>query len=586
MDRTLVQALDFIPAHLRTAIGDDTCTVDLSPWLRQATQQAVQCGRPLHLAAGTWTIASTESSSSGWLIQVPDHGSLRITGDGPRSVVKRLPIEGTAALMPMVAIQANAGIDVRFEDLCFDGNEAQCSYDMIPVGVGDGTTRTFVCLTGVPDLARWSPTVLYQGVEAIQAFGAARRTAAKPDTIQFAVPPPQGAEVRLVQTYAQEHAANLAFARGSGKPDTLSLHRVTMRGCIGDGLWINSVIRRLDVQRFTSTGRTRRTRSDITLSYVPEELAEVSDFDGDAFEVESKVLPAPDHQIRLARMTVRGAFDIGTDTGHLNVSGADITHHARFGVGLPMANFYRVHGRFRNCHFVAPLPVYLCDLRLDDGSITLVGRSDLPDKLAEASALLVQPDGQVILNRVRLDVAAGFPGAPVPTEGHYLRRHAALDDSTQVVTLRDCTVVTPLPHVMLADRCGTLVLDGGNLQARKALAWVVHGSGPAITRVRLRAGPGWRGAILDLGPAFGGPIDIEMRGEFSSSSLLPLAATVKAGTRSVVHWQGQWKVAHAGDPNGIIAGVPGLLVADVAANRLWTYTGGQAFGKATYAPSA
>jgi hypothetical protein len=142
-----INALDsnlLTPAE-RDAIKNYTLDVDIRSKLNAATADAIAKGESLYLPAGLWLIkANTRTTvTSGWGINVPDRRSLLIFGDGDATIVRRQGTPQMDAGSRLVQIVANNANQLTFQNLLFDGNEANCPIDEGVVFNADGVTKQF-----------------------------------------------------------------------------------------------------------------------------------------------------------------------------------------------------------------------------------------------------------------------------------------------------------------------------------------------------------------------------------------------------------------------------------------------------------
>ncbi|NJL51719.1 MAG: hypothetical protein HC930_04930 [Hydrococcus sp. SU_1_0] len=273
----MINALDFLSPNQHADVLSYTPVAGgIGKQLKEATDKAIQRGDSLYLPAGLWLIKANDGLSplSGWRINIPDNKSLLVFGDGDATIIRREATETLKGTSSLIFIAANDKINISFQNLLVDGNEANCPID-------------------------------------------------------------------LNQPFAHEQSANVKFLRGNGTPNNVTFDNVAMTGCVGDGFQTNVKIQSLQVRNWRSYGRTRRPRADIQLSRIPLQVTNVTNFIGDAFEMEPSKLNA-EHVINLNNMLVRGAFDLAGDKEtqqFANVYASNVTHLAQVGIGLPFSNF-------------------------------------------------------------------------------------------------------------------------------------------------------------------------------------------------------------------------------------------------------
>jgi hypothetical protein len=291
-----------------------TLSFDIKDQLKLASDYSISQGKALYLPAGLWLVGANNGDRTGWTIHIPDNKSLLILGDGDATIIRRKATPTLGHTSSLVWITANRGINLSFQNLLFDGNEANCPTDTGFTFLGDGVTKTFNYAT--PDAksdCALTATLITKGVEAIQNRGGYTKGGEYPNRcVTFTNAPPVGTTVRIYNIYAHEQSANVKFRPGTGIPNNITFDHVTMTGCVGDGFHANVPIQSLQISNWRSFGRTRRPRADIQLSRIPLEVTNVTNFIGDAFEMEPSETNA-EHVINLSNMLVRGALDLAGD---------------------------------------------------------------------------------------------------------------------------------------------------------------------------------------------------------------------------------------------------------------------------------
>lgn len=290
--------------------------------------------------------------------------------------------------------------------------------------------------------------------------------------------------------WAHEQSANVRTL-GAGAIKSITMTNVAMTGCVADGLMVATPVEELRVEDFRAYGRTRRVRADVQLSRVPLVSTVCRNLEVDAFEFEPSNTNTT-HTIELENITCRGALDVAGDTEFVNVTAHNVTSLATPGVGLPFTNFYKVRGTFTNCVFHDVKRIQRCEVQFNASDFH-VRAGNTP---GTANAIEIWQDRAA--STVLFD-GCGFHADDGLTAGRYMLGASANNDETRVVTLRGCTVETPLDFVVAWDRVGKLVLDGGTLRAESAVASISHGGGESLTWAVISSTGDWDGAPYALG---------------------------------------------------------------------------------------
>lgn len=589
-----VNALDSLSDAERIAVINRTLTTDISENLIEATNLAISQGEDLYLPSGLWLVKANNSSQTGWKINIPDNQSLRIFGDGEATVVCRMATTTLDHTSPVVWIQANSGINLTFQNLLFDGNEANCPTHEGFTFAGDGSTTQFAYSLPNADAEKGhAVTLITDGVESIQSRGGFFREGEYPNRlIRFTVPPPVGTTIRYYKIYAHEQSANVKFARGSGTPNTIAFDHVVMTGCVGDGFHANTAIQNLQVTQWRSYGRTRRPRADIQLSRIPLQATQVTNFVGDAFESEPSEVNA-EHTIHLSNMLVRGTFDLAGDKGQhvdgsppnfVNVNAHDIVHLGQLGVGLAVSNFARVRGQFVKCAFVNTNRIQSCQVAFKECRFKILGQKDQSETADhiqiwhDKSSVRVEIETQVEFENVI------FVCAPFVTKGYFVAT-TSTSNVNNVTRFINCRNLQQLEYFAFANRCGTMIFDGGQLSGTQAAIWIANGTGadedgrPFITNAILKNPAHWMPSLVEL-KFVGPPTQVEMSGAFDAEAVSPIANT-SVGTLPIT-WIGGFTGSVHSNPNGRIRGIPGLILRPVGTAEAWRYHHADTFASTEY----
>jgi hypothetical protein len=522
----MINALDsnlFSQAE-RDAIKNYTLDVDIRSKLNAVTAEAIAKGESLYLPAGLWLIkANTRGiTTSSWAINIPDRRSLLIFGDGDATIVRRQGTLQMDAGSPLVKIAANNDIQLTFQNLLFDGNEANCPAD---------------------------PS----------------------------------------NPFAYEQSNNISFDPISGIPNNITFENVTMTGCVGDGFKTNAPIQTLQVSNWRSYGRTRRPRADIQLSRIPLQATNITNFIGDAFEMEPSEVNS-EHIINLNNMLVRGKFDLAGEKKDIqqfaNVYASNVTHLGQ--LGSPVSNFNKIRGEFVNCQFVNIDRIQNCQIKFNGGTFTVLGKATQPTEGIQI--IHDRADNFVEFNGVAFDVRG-----EVTSESSYFLKNKATSDVGRESRFINCRTVRKLDYFANANRNGTMLFDGGQIGGRIAAVKISHGGSGAvrpefITRAIIKNPEHWTSTLIDIQlvtPNNSDKIRIEMYGQFNAEFQQPIFNSTSE-TKSNITWNGGFTAFVASDPNGRIRGLPGLILrkSEPTSGEIveWQYKQGKTYASMQYEP--
>jgi hypothetical protein len=573
-----INALDFFTAAQRAAVTSYTLTDDISECLTKASTEAAELGESLYLPAGLWLVKAENGFSTGWTITIHDGKSLLIYGDGDATIIRRKAVSPQTdlstiqATSPMVWITANDAINLTFQHLLFDGNEANFPTHKGFTFTGDGVTRQFDYQIANADEGKGlSVTFIIDGIESIQNRINFERGGEYPNLfIRFAVAPPAGSTIRLYKTFAYEQAANVKFVETNGGiPNTITFDNVTMTGCVGDGFHANVPIQSLQVSNWRSYGRTRRPRADIQLSRIPQKVTNITNFIGDAFESEA-YLPNNEHVIHLSNMLVRGAFDLDGGSNFANVNAFHITHLAKPGIGLSFSRFSKVRGEFVNCSFVATDRILNCQVRFTGGKFTILGQKKRPSEADHIQIYQATPATSVDFEDVLFEHSAGS------VSGYFIESVSATSDTNRIIRVINCRNVQQLDYFAQVDRGGTMIFDGGRIGGKTAALWIANGGTgdpPYVTNVLIKDPSEWTSTLMQIGDSnggFAGPTSIAMTGSFNAETT-QLVSNPSPSQSAHVTWSGGFIGLVTSDPNGRIRGLPGLILRSVGTGQEWRY---------------
>lgn len=590
----MINALDSLLPNQRDAVlSYMPIAGDINKQLKEATDKAIKRGDSLYLPAGLWLIKADNGTVplSGWHINVLDNKSLLVFGDGDATIIRR---EATLQMQPTSAlawITANSGINLSFQNLLFDGNEANCPTDQGFTFPGDGITTQFN-YPMVSEAAEKGFTVTFikNSVESIQNNDLFIFSGNYPNRfIKFTTAPANGTTVRLYKIFAHEQSANLKFLPGSGIPNNITLENIAMTGCVGDGFQTNVKTQSLQVSNWRSYGRTRRPRADIQLSRIPLQVTNVTNFIGDAIEMEPSDVNA-EHIINLNNMLVRGAFDFAGDKDKqqfANVYANNVTHLGQFGIGSSVSNFYRIRGEFVNCRFVNTDRIQNCQIKFNGGTFTVLGKAAQPTEADGIKIFHNETDNFVEFNGVAFDVKGTV------TSGTYFLKNEAISDIGRETRFINCRAAHKLDYFANANRNGTMLFDGGQIGGKTAAVLISHGgSGEVrpeyITRAIIKNPEHWTSTLIEIKFISSNNSDkvvIEMYGRFNAEVQHPIFNSTSKQNSNIA-WIGGFTAAVANDPNGRVRGLPGLILrkSEPASGEIveWQYKQGKTYASMQY----
>jgi hypothetical protein len=524
----MINALDFLSDAQRDAVLNyRPIAGGIGKQLKDAVDKAIQHerGDSLYLPGGLWLIRANNGRDilSGWRISIPDNKSLLIFGDGDATIIRREATETLVKTSPLIGIVANDQINISFQNLLFDGNEAHC-----PVDPSD--------------------------------------------------------------PFAYEQSANVKFlGSGNGIPNNITFDNVAMTGCVGDGFHANVKIQSLQVSNWRSYGRTRRPRADIQLSLIPLQVTNVTNFIGDAFEMEPSEVNA-EHIINLNNMLVRGKFDFAGDKVEqqfANVYASNVTHLGQFDIGSPISNFNKIRGEFVNCQFVNIDRIQNCQIKFNGGTFTVLGKATQPTEGVQI--IHDRADNFVEFNGVAFDVRG-----EVTSESSYFLKNKATSDVGRETRFINCRTVRKLDYFANANRNGTMLFDGGQIGGRIAAVKISHGGGVVrpeyITRAIIKNPEQWTSTLIDIklvSDNISDKIKIEMYGQFNAEIQQPIFNSTSQKNENIT-WIGGFTAAVASDPNGRIRGLPGLILrkSEPTTGEIveWQYKQGKTYASMQYDP--
>jgi hypothetical protein len=590
----MINALDFLLPNQRDAVLSYTPIAGgIGKQLKEATDKAIQRGDSLYLPGGLWLIKANNGTDplSGWHINVPKNKSLLVFGDGDATIIRREATSQMQSTSVLAWITANTGINLSFQNLLFDGNEANCPTDEGFTFVGDDITTQFNYPMASKDAEKgFTVTFIKNGVESIQNGDLFTLGGDYPNRfIKFAAAPANGTTVRLYRIFAHEQSANLKFFPGTGIPNNITLENIAMTGCVGDGFQTNVKIQSLQISNWRSYGRTRRPRADIQLSLIPLQVTNVTNFIGDAFEMEPAEVNA-EHIINLNNMLVRGPVDLAGDKDKqqfVNVYANNVTHLGQVGIGSPVSNFFRIRGEFVNCRFVDINRIQDCQIKFNGGAFTVLGKATQPTEADGIRIFHDRTDNFVEFNGVAFDVRGEV------TSGAYFLKNEATNDVGRETRFINCRTVHKLDYFANANRNGTMLFDGGQIGGKTAAVQISHGgSGDMrpefITRAIIKNPDHWTSTLIEIKFVSNNNNDqirIEMYGQFNAEIQQPIFNSTITSNANIA-WIGGFTAAVASDPNGRIRGLPGLILrkSEATSGEIveWHYKQGKTYASMQY----
>lgn len=602
----MINVLDYLsPTQRADVLNYIPIAGGICKQLKEATDKAIQWNESLYLPAGLWLIKANNGGAdplSGWYINIPDNKSLLIVGDGDATIIRR---EATTTLEPnstLIWISANKEINLSFQNLLIDGNEANCPTDKGFTFPGDGTTLRFKYTADAQSDAKLAVTLITNRVEAIQNRGGFTKGGIYPDRfVDFTVPPRSDTTVRIYDIFAHEQSANVRFSAGTGTPKNITFDNVTMTGCVGDGFKANKQIQSLQVINWRSFGRTRRPRADIQLSRIPLQATNITNFIGDAFGWESGGTSAADHVINLSNMLVRGTFSLAGDSeNHTNVNAINVTHLCKFGVGLPLSGFSKIRGKFVNCSFVDTRSISFCQVKFTGGKFTILGSNANPTIAKDIWIPGNINNDFVEFNDVEFDCEGNVTsGKFFSTTIKFATESPIADNaSPKIIQFTNCITLRNLDYFASANRCRAMVFNGGQIGGRIAAVRIESADARLpefVTNVTLNNPVGWTSTLLSIASAgdVGSVRDVKanvritMFGSFDAERSKPISNTA-IETYENITWIGGFTAAVASDPNGRIRGLPGLILrkSEPTSGEIveWQYKQGKTYASTQYVP--
>jgi hypothetical protein len=587
----IINALDYLNADQRRQVLDRTLSDSVAKELNLATIEAINREADLYIPSGLWIIEASGTTISrdpktiGWTIDVPTHGKFRAFGDGEATMIQRraVPFLNVAPWTTnfadfdfLVRIIPNEGISIELDGLLLDGNEINCPTidPRTPVSPneprlqkfpGDDNRKSFAYqFSGSvgTEKTRYGVSLrLADGSETLQTAATITRDTAT-HTVLFFEAPPLGSEVLIYNASNFEHSANIGFATvGSGIPNLVQLHRITMKGCVADGLFTNLQIRRLVVTDFRSSGRTRRRRFDISLSRVPIIHTVIDGFDGDSFANEPS-RTAENSSMFLSNMLVRGSFGLASGKlpePPLLVTGRNIKSLMQHGFGERNSQIYNVSGIFTDCEFAG-----LKDIRESRTTFNSCRFTLYPDLKKEN--LVAQPLGISHINpQYRANFIDCTFSAPNLTSGEYVvikaeevvREGNIKEPTTQFI---NCRGVEQLDTFVIAE--GFLVIFGGSLPGRDAAIHIKRDNNRGVRFIGLYNPVEWTCTTLlriDQDIRFATTIDLS--GSFNAERIACVVAPVLPRSEPQITWTGEITGRIKIEPPwDRISGMPGLIL--------------------------
>jgi hypothetical protein len=500
----MINALESLSPTQREAVLSYTPIAGgIGKQLKEASDKAAQRGDSLYLPGGLWLIKANNGTNplSGWHINIPENKSLLILGDGDATIIRREATETLVKTSPLIWIAANDRINISFQNLLFDGNEAHCPVDPSDpfayeqsanvkfLGSGNGTPNnvTFenVAMTGcVGDGFHANVKIQSLQVSNWRSYGRTRRPRAD---IQLSLIPLQVTNVTnfIGDTIEMEPAEVNA-------EHIINLNNMLVRG------------------KF--------------------------DFAGDKDKQQ-----------------------------FANVYASNVTHLGQFGIGSSSSNFNKIRGEFVNCQFVNTDRIQNCQIKFNGGTFTVLGKATQPTEADGIKIIHDRADNFVEFNGAAFDVrgevtsGAYFPKNKATSD---IGRETRFINCRTVRKL-DYFATANRSGTMLFDggqiggkTAAVLISHGGSKEVRPEYITRAIIKNPEHWTSTLIHIDGVTPRAKDTEIR---PVTIEMYGQFNAEIQQPIFNSASK-TNSNITWVGGFTAFVTSDPNGRIRGLPGLIL--------------------------
>ncbi len=355
--------------------------------------------------------------------------------------------------------------------------------------------------------------------------------------------------------YAHQQSANLRWYGHGANPESLTIQDVDFLNCVADGYLANVVTNVLHINNVKALGRTRRVRCDIQLSRLPTVATNITNCTIDCFEQEPSFNNTT-HILNMTNVVVRGAFDIAGDATNLNINFENVKALNMSGVGNNFVNFLRVSGHVSNSFLTNINRIQSCNLIFTNTKF-IVGESKI--KKNEANSVDIWHDNNgsdgnsVIFNNCSFDAVAAV------TTGQYVKTSVATADSSRMTEFNNCITIKKLDYFTAANRCGTMVINGGQLSGNHAVLLIANGGAPNITYVHISNIGLWSGENLIELSKVTGTTQIHMDGKYDAESI-NLIKNTTAITEDNITWYGNFVGSITSTPDARVYGVPNLIM--------------------------
>lgn len=389
-----------------------------------------------------------------------------------------------------------------------------------------------------------------------------------------------------------EQAANLSIRHNSDttkKARRIVVENFHSRRAVGDGLQIACLADECIVDGVFSDDRTRRLRSDVTFSLLPDDTY-LDNINVDALEFEP-VEPNDDARVQLGRVLVRYKLDINgqkTSQKYLRINGGPLSYLGQHN-GVVRSNLHLL--QLKGTIQLGELHTYGddvgttdnkirdCQIKFVGGEVVIEGR---PSTSTAASELYFYPefDG----NSVEF-IGTRFITGPGVTTGSAFTS-SSTNTSTRTLRLTNCSSDGGLQYIFACNRPGTIIAAGGDLKASVAIVCPSSGSG-STQHIHLSNMDAWQApALIDGANAMNGTARIFLSGVFNGEYSagepgMVLASTLDPTYGTAVTWNVDATMMVTSSPASRLIGVPGLraqLTEPSSGDYGWIYRDGARAG--------
>jgi hypothetical protein len=445
-------------------------------------------------------------------------------------IIRREATETLVKTSPLIWIAANDRINISFQNLLFDGNEAHCPVDPSdPFAHEQSANVKFLSGNGTPN------NVTFDNVAMTGCVGDGFHANVKIQSLQ----------VSNWRSYGRTRRprADIQLSR-------IPLQVTNVTNFIGDA--------------FTMEPIEANTEHVINLNNML--VRGTVYLDGDK----------QDH------------VD-GTPANFANVYASNVTHLGQFGIGQPFSSFSRIRGEFVSCQFFNTTLIQGCQIKFNGGKFTVLGKADKPTETEGIAIFHNQPDRFVEFNGVAFDVRG-----EVTSGAYFLKSEATSDfgRETRFINCRTVRKLDYFANAdrngtMLFDggqiggkTAAVQINHGGSGAVRPEYT----------TRAIIKNPEHWTSTLIEIKVVSGNNSDkirIEMYGQFNAESQQPIFNSTSKRNENIT-WIGGFTAAVVNDPNARIRGLPGLILrkSEPASDEIveWQYKQGKTYASMQYVP--